>query len=337
MGKQQIIELNGKRYDALTGTIVRSSVQPKSVSHSHKSIDGFTKSKTSTPRTVVSVPAHRVEKSNTLMRTAVKKPVNSKETIIPTTVSKDILKPHLNHAVTKTKITKAQQIPKSELIKRFSEVSGPLHLKHKPLSSHHSSNVVHAVSTAKATPDNIIEGGLANATSHEQQPMKKSKRHTTLARKLRLSPRTLSSVYLVLAVIIISGFFVYQNSPNLSMRLASAKAGVHGSLPNYKPAGFAISGGISYKPGQITVSYKSNSDDRNFRIIQNTSAWDSNSLLENYVAVNRQDYQTIQDGGKTVYLYDGSNATWVDGGIWYRVEGNSQLNSDQLLHLASSL
>lgn len=336
MGNQHIIELNGKRYDALTGAIVSQSEVPKNKTAKSRNIDGFSRPKHGVTRSPVKVPAHRVEKSKTLMRTVVKKPA-----VIVSSVTdkedKSILKTHSKHRISSSKILKAQQVPKSNLIKRFNDVNGTLHLKQRPLSTHRTNNVVHAVSTARQMPDNIIEEGLNHATSHNQEPIKKTKRHTAIAKKLHLNPRTLSSVYMVIATFIIGGFFLYQNAPNLSMRLASAKAGLHGTLPTYKPAGFAISGGISYKPGQITVSYKSNSDDRNFRIMQNSSAWDSNSLLENFVAVNRQDYQTIQDGGKTVYLYDGSNATWVDGGIWYRVEGNSQLNSDQLLNLANSL
>jgi hypothetical protein len=120
------------------------------------------------------------------------------------------------------------------------------------------------------------------------------------------------------------------------MRVASARSGVHGSLPGYQPAGFGLNGAISYKPGQITVSYKSTSDNRSFQITQSVSSWNSDTLRDSYVATNHPSYQMVNPKGKTVYLYD-SNATWVDGGIWYRVEGDSQLNSDQLQNIANSL
>jgi len=122
------------------------------------------------------------------------------------------------------------------------------------------------------------------------------------------------------------------------MHVASARAGVHASLPSYQPAGFSFTGPIKYKPGQITISFKSNSDNqRNFSITQSASSWDSQTLLENYVTPTGQPYQTDEVSGKTIYIYGTSNATWVDGGIWYNVQGNSSLNSAQLLRLADSI
>lgn len=121
------------------------------------------------------------------------------------------------------------------------------------------------------------------------------------------------------------------------MRLAASRAGVPGTLPNYQPSGFGMSGPIQYKAGQITIHYKSRSDSRAFHINQRSSEWDSATLLDQFVATNRRSYQTYQDNGKTIYIYDNDNATWVDGGIWYQIEGNSSLNSDQLLRLAASM
>lgn len=137
---------------------------------------------------------------------------------------------------------------------------------------------------------------------------------------------------------LVVGFFAYQNAPNLSMRLASARAGLEGSLPSYSPAGFGLQGGVSYKPGQIELSYSSHSDDRSYKIIQSTSSWNSETLVQNYEPLTQNsNYQTIPNKGKTVYVYNGSNATWVDAGVWYRIEGDSKLSSDQLLNVADSL
>jgi hypothetical protein len=98
-----------------------------------------------------------------------------------------------------------------------------------------------------------------------------------------------------------------------------------------------LAGPVQYSAGQITISYKSNSDDRNFQLVQRNSDWNSQSLLNNFVTREDEKYLTYQDKGKTIYVYDGNNATWVSGGIWYQVEGKSSLSSDQLLKIASSL
>ncbi len=141
----------------------------------------------------------------------------------------------------------------------------------------------------------------------------------------------------VLAALLIAGFIAYQNMPNLAMRVAAARAGFPATMPSYQPAGFALDGAIQYYPGQITVNFKSDSDNRIFSVTQKPSKWTSETLLDRVVAIDSRPYQTFQDKGKIIYIYDGSNATWVSGGIWYEIAGNSSLTSDQLLRIASSL
>lgn len=97
-----------------------------------------------------------------------------------------------------------------------------------------------------------------------------------------------------------------------------------------------MAGPIQYGEGAVTLSYQSNSDDRNFQIVQKSSDWNSQSLLENFVS-DKEPYQTFQDKGRTIYIYGKSSATWVSGGVWYQIEGESDLSSDQLLRIVSSL
>lgn len=328
MGKEHIIELNGQRYDARTGAIVATTPIPASKTHHSKPVartmDGFSRA----PKQ--SLPHHQPEKSKTLMRAVVAKPKPAQphhQTHSPIKTTAATLHSQHRHAAS---------VQKSPLVSRFGHdiASNP---KASPVpDASHIQDTGRAVVHQPASADPISHA-LANATGHEQPKLKKARLNTRVARKLKVSPRVLSSASFGLAFLLITGFFAYQNIPGLTMRLAAARSGVQGRLPGYQPAGFSLNGSIAYKPGQITINYKSNSDDRNFKVSQSSSSWDSQSLLDNYVAVNRRDYQTVQDKGKTVYIYDGSNATWVDGGIWYRVEGESSLNSDQLLHIAASL
>ena len=121
------------------------------------------------------------------------------------------------------------------------------------------------------------------------------------------------------------------------MRVASTRAGLDANLPAYQPAGFKISGPIKYQPGAVTVTYKSNTDERNFNVTQKNSSWNSETLLGSFVSPTKEPYQTFQAKGRTIYMYSGDKATWVDGGIWYTVDGKANLNSDQLLKIAESL
>ena len=121
------------------------------------------------------------------------------------------------------------------------------------------------------------------------------------------------------------------------MRVAAARAGVNASMPGYQPSGFSFKGPIDYSAGQVTVSFKSNTDDRAYSVAQRSSNWNSDALLSNFVVAEGKQYQTYIDRGRTLYIYDGSNATWVDNGVWYQVEGNSDMTTDQLVRIAASI
>lgn len=351
VGNQHVIELNGKRYDAMTGEIITADPPRKTAKQGlHRttkaaSIDGFTKTK-KTPaqypaRHANQVAVHKVEKSKTLMRKTVAKPKPAKSTVTSSAVSKtlDVQKPVINQK----RLEHAKTVPKSTAITRFSvssaaaaaATSSKASLRKQPVTK---KSATHTAPTKTPTAhDDLVSRALSSAVMTATMPLKKDKRSVRIARRLHLTPRQVSVGGFTLAFILVIGFFAYQNSTNISMRIASSRAGMHGNLPSYQPAGFTVAGGIAYSPGQITIPYKSTSDNRNFRISQNVSEWNSQALLDNYVAANHPTNQTIQDRGKTIYLYDGSNATWVDGGIWYRIEGDSQLNSSQLLNIAASL
>jgi hypothetical protein len=161
--------------------------------------------------------------------------------------------------------------------------------------------------------------------------------HHRVASRLHVSPKSVVMGSSALALLIVTGFVSYQQIPSLALRVAATRAGVHAQLPSYQPSGFSLKGPIAYTPGEVSLNYKSNSDSRNFKVIQRTSAWNSEALLNNFVTSKQQSYQTYQANGRTIYIYDGNNATWVDGGVWYQVEGKADLSSDQLLRIANSL
>ncbi len=343
MVKQHIIELNGKRYDTVTGKMIvpesphQLPSKPKTSLHQSKNMDGFSRASSTATLHTNPMQNHKTSKSTTLMRTSVPKPSPAK---MPTPSK---LNPAIKHNIAtfaspdKTKLAHAKSVPKSALVRRFfNDTTAPNKQSHSA-STDNTQVLSRIVATAHSVESNHTSAALANADSHNQPKIKRDRQHVRLARRLKISPRMVSASTFILAGLLIGGFFAYQNVSNLNMRLASARAGVPGSLPAYQPAGFSLNGGISYKPGEITVGYKSNGDERNFKLTQANSAWNSETLLDNYLVTNKKDYQVVADNGKTIYLYDGSNATWVDGGIWYKVEGNSQLNSDQLLSLANSL
>lgn len=178
----------------------------------------------------------------------------------------------------------------------------------------------------------IFERALAMATSHEQQPPKQSMLKSAKRRK---RARRLVSLAAGMAVfVLLAGFIAYQNKASLQMQMASAKAGFAASDPVYKPEGFAM-GKVAYEPGTVTTMY--NKSDKSFSIVQKQSNWDSQTLLENFVATSNEDYQGYESNGRTIYLFGNGKATWVDGGVWYQINAGNVLPSDQLVKVAASM
>lgn len=350
--KHNTIELNGKRYDARTGKLLTANQTKKTApaaKSSGKVIDGFVKKATNTPTRTRSqeIAARKVhsktERSKTLMRSTVKKPAAKPA---PKAAPVVLKKPSPRLSVDPKRLSKSQAISKSNLISRFGAPASqpPKPVKSKtaalPVKSEPKKPVAeiigHQLGNLAMPAVDKFQQAIDSATSHKQAPAKKPTRRQKLSKKLRVSPKVINTAAASLAVILLAGFIAYQNVPNFSMRIAATRSGVNGNFPAYRPAGFDMDGPIKYQPGQIVLSFKSNSDGRSFNVTQNASQLNSQSLLESYVAVGKRAYQTFQSNGKTIYIYD-NNATWVDGGIWYQVEGNSALNSDQLLRIASSL
>jgi hypothetical protein len=352
--KQHIIELNGRLYNALTGEMLgpKSQTTEHSVANNVRSVDGLRASVVKARSG--SAAAHAIRKpsrSHTLHRSAVKKPTktttqNVGATAKPQTGHNASIIHTTNRADDSARHARAIRVERSQKIARFSFSDvGIKHkkasLKVKPapeLATVHSSPPLPVIpDDASLNPQNPFIKAIEQAESHNQKRPKKPKFSHRIAGKLRVSRRTLNSASAALAVVLLFGFVAYLNSSTIAIRVAAARAGVNVKMPGYSPADFKVNGPISYRSGQISIGYASTTDNRRFQLKQTASTWNSDTLLENFVNANQLSYQTFQDKGKTVFIYDGSSATWVDGGVWYQIEGNSSLNSDQLLRLAASL
>ncbi len=370
------IELNGRLYDASSGRMIDSLTDSLQTVGAYKItahqktpktnqgtvVDGFVRrhsvvanniqSDSETKKTFKSstvtrkAPAHaktKLQRSKTLMRPAVKKP--------SPIVKNDIaaVKPAALKKVDPARHLRASKVPKSHLVKRFNlqaassivrrEASLPVASPGATAANQIAERVAHLTTSTETSVKHsvdLIEESLRHATSHletfEDKVLRKTFWHRVGFRNKALNLASLS-----VAGLLLGGFFAYQNLPNIEMRLAAARSGVSAQIPDYRPAGFSAQRGIDVQAGKVAVTFRSNTSDKNFTVTQQASNWTSDSLLTNHVTANNKPYQTYQDAGKTVYIYDNSNATWVNGGIWYKVEGNASLTSDQLLRIANSL
>lgn len=376
MGSRQknIIEINGKKYDAATGRML-SATKTTKIRNNVGVIDGFVRKPKRTHTTTqtssvspvkprksrqpASHTAKTPQKSKTLMRSAVKKPVAQIKTTKPTRTTA-INKTAMQSSPRRKVVAATSQ--KSTMVSRYSNPAARSSVvkkvQHMPVKKHTVKRAPsgppaqairtaeHAEAYAKAhRPTNkaaakFIEKALENATSHEHPPVELKRAHkkrSRLSRRLGLSAKAISLSASALAFVLLAGFFAVQNVPNLSMRVASARAGFGATMPGYNPSGFSFKGPINYSAGRVTVSFGSNTDDREYTLTQRASNWNSEALRSNFITAENKQYQTYVDKGRTLYIYDGSNATWVDDGIWYQVEGQSQMTTDQLVRIASSM
>jgi hypothetical protein len=135
-------------------------------------------------------------------------------------------------------------------------------------------------------------------------------------------------------LLLICGFIGYMNMSSIEMRVASMRAGFSAQLPGYAPTGYSLHGGVKATQGVVATTYRSGSS--SYTVQQQPSDWDSQTLFDNVVAVGSAQHQTMQDQGRTVYVY-GDKAAWVNGGVLYSITSNGAINGKEILSIATSI
>ena len=349
--RRNVITLNGNRYDAVTGELLNP---PKTKSHEIKpsavntsGTDGFVskpKVKTSIKRQTQNI-SRTPHKSKTLVRRVVSKPA-------PTTSQNKVSNPQIKKTFSDQTIReqRSKLVTKSSLISKFGQsgkaniakYSTPLPVSSPPKDNPSTTNNEQTAKRTNLESNNnkssgVLENAIRNSQSHKNSKLKKTTKTHKLAKKLKVKPSFLNISLFALAGLLMAGYFAYNNVPNLAMRIASTRSGINGNVPGYQAGGFSFNGPIEYQVGQITLKYKSNSDDRSYVITQKKSEWNSDTLLSNHVAVNGRSYQLLQEKGKTIYIYDSDNASWIENGVWYEIKGQTSLSADQVIKIANSL
>ncbi len=314
-GKNTIF-INGRHYDTLTGLPVEldekmpSSVKTSAIADNQAEIH----------RQPVKHQHAKKQRSKTLKREFVKKP-----TPLTTNVAKE---------KSVTSVTKSEKItkfaPHPTATKHVDEIKKPIEQPTVVTAIHQKSaekSIAAKPKTAKELKDYLIEAQMAAATPNTQKPKK-----TRAKARFKASSLMAAS----LAVMVFGGYLSYINMPNLSVRVAAAQAGVHAEYPNYTPTGYTFDGPVAYGDGQVRLNFAANGGNLQYSIIQQKSQWDSQALLDNYVASKTKDYSINDAGGLTIYTY-GTNAAWVNRGVLYTIDGDAPLRTDQVIRIAQSM
>lgn len=308
MNKDDIVTIDGRQYNAKTGTPVTGRPVKKS-----------------TPAGSVH---SSLQRSQTLIRRVTKRP--------------SAISTHPKHT------GRTMDIARSGKISRFAPhpvvASTPVTIKDRdvkdvrasvhPLVRKANRNIEAARLAATPQPaktsQDIKQEAIVEALA---KPPVKTPRKSFFGRH----SRAFTIAAIVTAIVVVGGYFTYVNMPSWSVRVAAASAGINATYPQYRPDGYSLSGGPQWSDGQVTLNFTANTGTSKFSIKQAKSSWDSSAVLDNIVRKETgESYITNQERGLTIYTYRG-NAAWVNGGILYTIQGDAPLSGEQIRHIAVSL
>lgn len=325
------VKIKGKLYDATTGKVVSKP------SNSAQHIDGFRAAPKKRRVKTTATNVHTTQQKSKRLHPATARKAREAAAQTTPATTKPVAQKAKQHFTNKARVNRAAQHTRSSLIKKFGgtpaeQPTAPQQIAQEVATP--ADDPVYQVPNLKALQQ--IQQPPQQPTVEAQAPQEPSQPNW-FVRQFKQRPKMIYISGFSILALLAGGFVTYNNIPNMALRVAASRAGFQASLPNYKPAGYSFTGPVAYSPGSISVNFQSNSDERDFTITQRESSWDSQSLLDNFIISENKQHVTFQERGLTVYVYESSNATWVDGGIWYTIEGNSQLSSEQLLKIAASL
>ena len=194
--------------------------------------------------------------------------------------------------------------------------------------------------SARQMKDQAIKKALAEATmkSSDEKVTKKTRSKKKSDNKLHFGfGRVILALSCAAVAVFAIVYFVNLNMPDISLKVAAMQTGINASYPSYVPRDYSVSS-ITSENGKITIDFRNNTTGTDFILVEESSSWDSNALLKNFVKNEYGDnYTTVREQGLTLYISDG-NATWVNGGVLYKIKAdNGVLTNKQIKSVAVSL
>ena len=193
--------------------------------------------------------------------------------------------------------------------------------------------------TAKEIKEQEIQKAL-NIASKKYLSRKEAKK----AKKARKSDEmTFGFRRMVLAMVCAAAavfaivYFVNLNATDISLKVTAMQTGIEASYPSYIPRDYSLSD-ITSENGKIIMNFRNSSSGDAYTLTEEASSWDSTALLNNYVKGEFGDnYTILKEQGLTINVSN-SDATWVNGGILFRIKTTSgSLTKKQIQTIATSL
>jgi hypothetical protein len=188
--------------------------------------------------------------------------------------------------------------------------------------------------TAQELKERAIQQALRKVStmSDEEESSAKGAKHHFWQKKRFALAATMAVISLA-----VLGYLVSVNLPDISVRVAAMHSGIEKAYPSYVPANYRLDGLVKEENGRITMAFKNDRDQR-FTLMEEKSSWDSSAVLTNYVLKKwGASYSIAKGQGLTIYI-SGSNAAWVNGGVFYVInDETNSLSAGDLHDIAVSL
>ena len=269
MLEDKFIEINGRLYDEY-GQLVKD--ESGAISGTIKPNSFFTELTEPIPRKTHSVAKHskrHVQKSKTLLRKAVKKPMlTPKESALS---SKSIALSALAKEKKEDKLLRARSISKSPLINKFGA--------QKSMSSAHSGVVTDFVTPAHSPankPHNIQPAKKYSPFDDAVERAIAPKHHKVKPQEVKYMS---STILFGILFIIIGTFILFTQMPKLNAQVMAYKSGLNIALPQIIPTGYKLDTAINYSKGSLTLNYFNGN--KSFKIIEQTNNVTTNKGITN--------------------------------------------------------
>ena len=188
--------------------------------------------------------------------------------------------------------------------------------------------------TSKEIKERALKQAIRSVATMDEKPATAPIKH----RKKSGAKRFILALACASACLVGVIYFVSNNIPDVSVRVAAMQTGIEATYPSYVPMNYSLSDIIS-EEGKITMIF-AGPEDASFTLIEEKSSWDSATLLRNFVEPTwGQDYVTTHEQGITIYISStNSDAAWVNGGILYKITSSGKnLTKKQVRNIVLSL
>lgn len=339
MAPHKTVNINGRAYDAVTGLPIESipvtDPNKKPIKKPAPAPAKKPAPKTSRGTSDATVVHSNVQRSQTLLRRATKKPQAPNKPIIKRSTPGRHMDIARSADVTRfaKNPTVAAPAPKPVAAAKPDKPAQVHPVAQRAISRTAPKKPV-AAPAKPLSAKQVKDAEISKALAAPKTPAPKQKKRAKLQKK---SFKNIIIAGSIILVVLVALFAAWRLVPNISVSVAAAQAGISATYPEYTPDGFSLSQPVTFSDGEVTLKFTSNSNNNYYTINQERSSWDSSAILDKIVTPKAgANYVTTKERGLTIYTYD-SSAAWVNGGILYVIDSKAPLSGDQIRRIATSL